>query len=271
MNAFDDELIRRSQLLREQNLFRELRRVDSPQSANLEIAGRRFLNFGSNDYLGLANDPTIKSAAIAAIERYGAGAGASPLICGRLAPHAELEESLAAFKGVAAALCFSSGYAAAVGAICALMGRDDVIVLDKLVHASIVDAARLSGAKLRVFPHNNLDALAKILRWIDRRSTGAVTSSVRRARTLIVTESIFSMDGDRAPLRELVALKEQAGAWLMVDEAHATGLYGTKRRGLAEACGVADQIDITGIASLDDTGCPGTGVKNMGQGSVLVH
>ena len=244
MNAFDDELIRRSQLLREQNLFRELRRVDSPQSANLEIAGRRFLNFGSNDYLGLANDPTIKSAAIAAIERYGAGAGASPLICGRLAPHAELEESLASFKGVAAALCFSSGYAAAVGAICALMGRDDVIVLDKLVHASIVDAARLSGAKLRVFPHNNLDALAKILRWIDRRSTGAVTSSVRRARTLIVTESIFSMDGDRAPLRDLVALKEQAGAWLMVDEAHATGLYGTKRRGLAEACGVADQIDI---------------------------
>ena len=244
MNDFNDELNRRVQWLREQNLFRELRRVDSPQSPRIEIGGRRLLNFGSNDYLGLANEPEIKQAAIEAAERYGTGAGASPLICGRLAPHAELEETLAAFKGVAGALCFSSGYAAAVGTIGALMGRNDVVVLDRLVHASIVDAARLSGAKLRVFPHNDLDALSKILKWIDQRPAGALTSMVRRPRTLIATESVFSMDGDHAPLRELVSLKDKAGAWLLVDEAHATGLYGANRRGWAEECGVADQIEI---------------------------
>ena len=143
--------------MRQQGLFRELRRVDSPQSPRIEIGGRTLLNFSSNDYLGLANDPALKEAAIKAVERFGAGAGASRLICGSLAPHHELEEALAAFKGTEAALSFSTGYAAAIGTICALLGKDDVIILDKLVHACIVDAARLCGAKLRVFAHNDLE------------------------------------------------------------------------------------------------------------------
>ena len=145
--------------IREQGLLRELRRVDSPQCPRIEIGGRTLLNFSSNDYLGLANHPALKEAAIKAVERFGAGAGASRLICGSLAPHHELEEALAAFKGTEAALSFSTGYAAALGTICALLGKDDIIILDKLVHACIVDAARLCGAKLRVFAHNDLDDL----------------------------------------------------------------------------------------------------------------
>jgi 8-amino-7-oxononanoate synthase len=241
MNLFDDVLNRQRELLREQGLHRELRRVDSPQSPRIEIGGKTLLNFSSNDYLGLANDPALKKAAIKAVEKFGTGSGASRLICGSLAPHHELEETLAHFKKTGAALTFSSGYAAAIGAICALLGRNDIIILDKLVHASIVDAAKLSGAKLRIFAHNDLDDLEKILKWSDKESRHP--SPVTR-HILIVTESIFSMDGDRAPLREIVALKERHGAWLMVDEAHATGLYGKNGRGLAEELGVAGQIEI---------------------------
>jgi glycine C-acetyltransferase/8-amino-7-oxononanoate synthase len=205
-----------------------------------------FLNFSSNDYLGLANDPSLKKAAVRAVKKFGAGSGASRLICGSLAPHHKLEEALAAFKNTGAALAFSSGYATALGTICALLGKDDIIVLDKLVHASVVDAARLCGAKLRVFAHNNLDDLEKILRWssTSRLSGGTLKRELQPPRTLVVTESIFSMDGDAAPLREIAALKEKYGAWLMVDEAHATGLYGKNRRGLAEELGVSDRIEI---------------------------
>ncbi|MGA2750569.1 MAG: 8-amino-7-oxononanoate synthase [Verrucomicrobiota bacterium] len=245
MNAFDEELSSRLNDVREQGLYRQLRRVDSPQNARIEIDGQPLLNFSSNDYLGLANDPLLKEAAIAAVKQFGAGSGASRLICGSLAPHHRLEEALASFKGTEAALTFSSGYAAAFGAIGALLDSNDVIVVDKLVHACIVDAARLSGAKLRVFGHNNLNDLEKILRWADRRHAAPpLTPSARRPRTLIVTESIFSMDGDPAPLRELAALKDKFGAWLMVDEAHATGLYGKLRRGLAEELEVAEKIEI---------------------------
>jgi 8-amino-7-oxononanoate synthase len=238
VNNFDLELQQRLNLFREQNLFRELRRVDSPQSPRIRIGGKIFLNFSSNDYLGLANDPILKDAAIRAIEKFGAGAGASRLICGSLAPFHKLEETLADFKKTEAALTFSSGYGAAVGTICALIGKDDTIVIDKLVHASIVDAARLSGAKLRVFAHNDLNDLESILKWAKSQIAN------RKSQTLIITESIFSMDGDDAPLREIVALKEKYGARFMVDEAHATGLYGKNRRGVAEELGVSDQIEI---------------------------
>ena len=218
---------RRLAALHEQSLFRELRRVDSPQGPRIEIGGKTFLNFSSNDYLGLANHPALKEAAIKAVEKFGAGAGASRLICGSLAPFHELEESLAAFKGTEAALAFSTGYAAALGTITALVGKDDIIIIDKLVHACIVDAARLCGAKLRVFAHNDLNDLEDKLKWADRIQKRQSASGTRQI--LIVTESIFSMDGDAAPLREIVALKEKYGAWLMVDEAHATGLYRKKR------------------------------------------
>jgi len=241
--SFDTDLQQRLAAIRSQGLLRELRRVDSPQAPRIRIGGQNLLNFSSNDYLGLATDPLLKEAAIRAVETFGAGSGASRLVCGSLAPHHQLEETLAVFKGTEAALSFSSGYATAVGTICALLGKDDIIVLDKLVHACIVDAARLSGAKIRVFAHNDLEDLEEKLKWAQKvqRSKSKVQSG---SRVLVVTESIFSMDGDAAPLREMVALKEKYGAWLMVDEAHATGLYGKDRRGLAEELGVSNQIEV---------------------------
>ena len=245
MNEFNHELTRRLDAIREQGLLRELRRVDSPQSPRVEVGGRELLNFSSNDYLGLANEPALKEAAIQAVERYGAGAGASRLVCGSLAPHQELDEALATFKGTEATLTFSTGYAAAVGTICALLGKEDIIITDKLIHACFVDAARLCGATVRVFAHNDLGDLEEKLREAERevRSPKSEGRSGKR-RTLVVTESVFSMDGDHAPLREIVALKEKYGAWLMVDEAHATGLYGANRRGLAEELGVSERIEV---------------------------
>jgi 8-amino-7-oxononanoate synthase len=245
MSDFERELTQRLAAIRQQGLLRELRRIDSPQTPRLEMGGSTLLNFSSNDYLGLANEPALKEAAVKAVERYGAGAGASRLICGSLAPHQELDETLAAFKDTEAALSFSTGYAAAIGAICALVGKDDFIILDKLVHACIVDAARLCGAKLRVFAHNDLNDLEAKLKWVSERVQSPKSKVQSRVgRTLVVTESVFSMDGDHAPLRELVELKERYGAWLMVDEAHATGLYGAHRRGLAEELGVSSRIEV---------------------------
>jgi len=243
VNSFDEELSRRLAALRQQNLQRELRRVDSPPGTRIRIGGRTVLNFSSNDYLGLANDPALKEAAIRAVEKFGAGSGASRLVCGSLAPHHELEETLAGFKGAEAALTFSTGYATALGTVCALLGKDDIIILDKLVHACIVDAARLSGVTIRVFAHNDLDKLEEILKWANRVQS-PTPKLQRKPHVLIVTESVFSMDGDAAPLREIVALKEKHGAWLMVDEAHATGLYGKHRRGRAEESGVSSRIEI---------------------------
>ena len=244
MTSFVAALDQQLDDLRARGLERELRRVDSPQGPRILLQGRPLLNFSSNDYLGLANEPALKAAARQAIDQYGAGSGASRLICGSLAPHHELEQTLAEFKGAEAALAFSTGYATALGTIGALLGKDDIIILDKLVHASMVDAARLCGAKLRVFGHNDLQDLEEILQWANRRPGAADPAPARRPRILIVTESLFSMDGDVAPLREIVALKEQYGAWLMLDEAHATGLFGPNRRGLAEALGVADRVEI---------------------------
>ena len=241
MNSFSDELNRRLTTLREQNLFRELRRVDSAQGTRIAIGGKSFLNFSSNDYLGLANHPALKAAAVNAVEKFGVGAGASRLICGSLAPFHELEETIAAFKQTEAALTFSTGYAAAVGTITALCGQDDIIILDKLVHACIVDAVKLSGAKLRVFAHNDLEDLEEKLKWANEVQRPKLKG---QSHTLVITESIFSMDGDAAPLREIVTLKEKYGSWLMVDEAHATGILGKNGRGLADALGVSGQIEI---------------------------
>jgi len=242
LNAFTAELKSRLDKIREQGLFRELRRLDSPQTPGICIGGKALLNFSSNDYLGLANHPRLKEAAMRAVEKFGAGSGASRLICGSLAPHHELENALAAFKGCEAALTFSSGWAAAFGAIGALMDKEDVVVLDKLAHASLIDAAKLSGARLRVFHHNDLNELEDILRWVNESPPEG--GRTRRRRALIVTESVFSMDGDTAPLREIAAIKNRYGAWLMVDEAHATGLHGASRRGLAEEAGIAGDVEV---------------------------
>jgi 8-amino-7-oxononanoate synthase len=241
MSDFPQALRVRLDDIRASGLHRELRRVDSPQGTRIVIGGKTLLNFSSNDYLGLANHPALKEAAAKAVSEFGAGSGASRLICGSLSPHHELEEAIAAFKVTEAALSFSSGYATVVGTICALVGKGDVIIVDKLVHACIVDAARLSGAKLRVFAHNDLNDLEDKLKWAVKAKAEI---GKQRAEILIATESIFSMDGDCAPLREIVALKEQYGAWLMLDEAHATGLHGENSRGLAEETGVAEQVEI---------------------------
>ena len=216
------------------DLRRTVRKVASPQGARVRMDGHEVLNFSSNDYLGLANHVALKSAASAAIEQFGAGSGAARLISGSQLPHHELESALANFKGTEAALTFSSGYAAALGTLPALVGTGDVVVLDKLVHASLVDAAKLSGAKLRVCKHNDLADLARILEW----------AAGQGGRTLVVAESVYSMDGDLAPLLNLVELKEKFGAWLMLDEAHATGLYGEGRRGVAEEFGVGARVEI---------------------------
>ena len=220
-NLFAEEL----EALRARSLDRHLREVGSAQGPEVEIDGRRFINFSSNDYLGLANDPQLRDAATGAINEFGLGAGASRLISGNLSPHLGLERALAKWKGTEAALCFSSGYGAALGTIPALVTKNDVVLLDKLCHASLIDGAKLSGAILRVFPHNHLGKLESHLEWAQREHP--------RKRVLIITESVFSMDGDRARLRELVELKTQFDALLMLDEAHAVGVIGSNGRGLA--------------------------------------
>jgi 8-amino-7-oxononanoate synthase len=231
-SVIDEEL----KQLRVQDLYRNPICLAGAQGPIIRIDGREFVNFSSNDYLGLNGHPALRETAQRAIADFGVGAGASRLICGSLSPHRELEEALAGFKGTEAALLFATGYAATNGVITSLLGRDDVIIVDKLVHASVVDAARLSGARLRVFHHNHLADLEKKLAWASTRHPGS--------RVLIVTESVFSMDGDLAPLLNIVELKERFGAWLMVDEAHATGLFGERRSGLVEEFGLTDRIEI---------------------------
>jgi 8-amino-7-oxononanoate synthase len=229
---FADEL----EALRARSLDRHLREISSAQGPKIEIGGRRLINFSSNDYLGLANHSRLREAATAAIDEFGVGAGASRLISGTQSPHLRLERALAKWKGTEASLCFSSGCAAAVGTIPALVGKNDVIVLDKLCHASLIDGAKLSGAVLRVFPHNHVGKLESHLEWARREHSGK--------RVLIITESVFSMDGDRAPLRELIELKKRFRALLMLDEAHAVGVIGLNGRGLAAAEDVSEEVDV---------------------------
>jgi 8-amino-7-oxononanoate synthase len=232
----DEWLLGRLAEIEAQNLKRRLRTIESAQGPVVTMAGRPIVNFSSNDYLGLAADPRVIAAAVDATERYGAGAGSARLICGNQSPHAALEEALARFKGTEAALAFSTGYAAAVGTIPALVGQNDVIILDKLCHASLVDGARLSGATIRVFPHNHLEKLERLLSW--------ARENFAKSNVLVVTESVFSMDGDTAPLREIADLKDRHGAWLMVDEAHGTGVLGPEGRGLASELGISRRVDI---------------------------
>ncbi len=222
--------------LRSRSLLRRLRTFDSPQQPEIEEGGKGLISFASNDYLGLANEPALRAAAKAAIDQFGVGSGAARLISGTLTPHAQLEEAIARFKGTEAALAFSSGYATALGTLGALCGAEDVIILDKLSHASLIDGARLSRATVRVFPHNHLGKLESHLEW--------AAANHPDARVVIVTEAVFSMDGDRAPLAEIVALKKRFGAMLLVDEAHAVGVLGRNGRGLADALRLEGEVDI---------------------------
>ncbi len=217
--------------LRAQGLWRELRPLDEVDGVIVRAGGREWINFSSNDYLGLAGSSEICTALEEGTAKYGGGSGASRLVCGTHRVHVELEEALADFKGTEAALSFSSGFAVALGTIPALVGVGDTIILDKLCHACLVDAARLSGATIRVFPHNHLEKLERLLK-------------MAKGRVLVVTESIFSMDGDAALLREIVELKDKHGAWLLLDEAHAVGVLGPQGRGLAAELDVAQRVDL---------------------------
>jgi 8-amino-7-oxononanoate synthase len=216
--------------------LRSLRILDSPQSTHVITGGRSLVNFSSNDYLGLANHPALKEAAMAEWEKAGFGSGASRLLCGTFAAHERLEEAISGFKRAGGALSFSSGYTAAMGTIPVLCSKDDVIILDKLCHACLVDASRLSGAQMRVFPHNDMGKLESHLRWARAKHPAC--------RVLVVAESVYSMDGDVAPLREIVDLKDRYGAWLFLDEAHGVGVLGAGGRGLAEEIGLEGHVEI---------------------------
>ena len=219
--------------VKESGLYRRLRAVESAQDAAIILEGQEVLLFSSNNYLGLANHPALKRAAQEAIERYGCGSGASRLISGSMAVHHELENHLAALKKTEAALVFPTGYHANIGVLAALMGPDDTILSDSLNHASIIDGCRLSRADTRVYRHADTEHLGELLKACP--ATG---------QRLIVTDSVFSMDGDLAPLTEIIALARQYDAWVMVDEAHATGVFGSHGGGLVEELGLTEEVDI---------------------------
>jgi 8-amino-7-oxononanoate synthase len=210
-----------------QALRRRRRVAAAPCAPELVVDGRPMLAFCSNDYLGLANDPALAAAAQEGARLYGLGSGASPLVCGHQAPHAALEKRLAEFTGFERVLLFSTGYLANLGTLPALAGRGDAVFSDRLNHASLIDAARLSRAETVVYPHRDLAALA-----------GALAAS-KAQRRLIVTDAVFSMDGDLAPLPELLALAERHDAWLMVDDAHGFGVLGPQGRGTLAHFGLA--------------------------------
>lgn len=218
---------------RQSGLYRSMRLVEGAQRGTVIVDGREVLLLCSNNYLGLADHPALKSAAIRAVESYGVGSGAARLVSGNMTLHQQLEEHLADFKGTESSLLFNNGYSANLGIISALVDRGDTIYSDRLNHASIVDGALLSRAKLLRYPHNDLDALRTLL----EKNRG-------HGRQLIVTDGVFSMDGDLARLREIVELKKEFGALLMVDDAHGTAVLGEHGRGSVELCGVSADVDI---------------------------
>jgi 8-amino-7-oxononanoate synthase len=214
--------------------LRRLRReVLALPALRCRVNGRELVNFASNDYLNLAHDPRVVAAAQAALVESGAGAAASALVCGRTPWHVALEERLARFERQPAAILFPTGFAANAGTICALAGADDAIYSDRLNHASLIDGCRLSGARLRIYRHDDLAGLEAELH-----------KAPPRGRRLIVTDSVFSMDGDLAPLADLCALAERFEALLLVDEAHATGVFGAGGRGVAELMQVEDRVAV---------------------------
>ena len=224
-----DELAAR----RREGLERSLIVLDSA-GPRVTVGGRALLNVSGNDYLGLAHHPQVLARARECLDRFGAGASASRLVVGTLACHEELEARLARFKGCPAALTFGSGYAANLGLIPALAGRADRVFIDRLAHASLVDGAVLSRARLQRFRHNDADHLAALL--------GKCPAGGRK---LVVTESVFSMDGDCAPLRDLAAAADRHGALLLVDEAHATGVFGPSGGGCVRAAGLEDRVNLS--------------------------
>jgi len=220
--------------LREQKLYQRLRILESEQRPVARFDGREVINLSSNNYLGLTTHPKLKQKALAAIEKWGVGAGAVRTIAGTMSLHMELEEKIAKFKNVEASVVFQSGFTANAGTVQAILTREDVIISDELNHASIIDGCRLSRAEIKVFPHKDLEACEKILKDLVGR----------HGRKLLITDGVFSMDGDIAPLPGLVALAEKYGCIMMIDDAHASGVLGRNGRGTVDHYNLHGRVDI---------------------------
>jgi glycine C-acetyltransferase len=221
------------QSLREQGLYRPLRVLDGEQRAHTVVDHRSVVNLSSNNYLGLTTHPRLRDRAREALDRLGVGTGSVRTIAGTMAIHVELEERLAAFKKTEAAVVFQSGFTANAGTVSSILGKDDVIVSDALNHASIIDGARLSRATIKVFPHRDVAAARALLE-----------ATPRGTRTLLITDGVFSMDGDLGPLPALCDLAEEFGSIMMVDDAHASGVFGADGRGTVDHFGVHGRVQV---------------------------
>ena len=229
MKHISDELIK----IKDSGLYRNLRAVENAQDTHIEIEGKTYLSFCSNNYLGLANHPSVIEAVKGAVDVYGWGAGASRLVSGNMTLHETLEKEISKFKIKDASIVFPTGYMANLGVITSLVSNGDLVICDRLNHASIIDGCRLSGADFRVYAHCNMEKLENILK-----------KSTMYNRKLIVTDSVFSMDGDLAPLPDIVKIAAKYNAMLMVDEAHGTGVFGQNGRGVAEHFNLCKEVDI---------------------------
>jgi glycine C-acetyltransferase len=219
--------------LKQQNLYRHLRVLEDEQKAHTTFDHRSVVNLSSNNYLGLTTHPRLRTAALEAIDKYGVGSGSVRTIAGTMELHVELERKLAAFKKVEAVVVFQSGFTANAGAVSAILTKEDVVISDELNHASIIDGCRLSRAAIKVFPHKDADAARRI---IDGLPAGQ--------RRLLITDGVFSMDGDLGPLPALCEVAEQTGCIMMVDDAHASGVFGANGRGTIDHFGVHGRVDV---------------------------
>jgi glycine C-acetyltransferase len=219
--------------LKNQNLFRRFRVLDGEQKAHSSFDHRSVVNLSSNNYLGLTTHPRLRARALEAIETYGVGSGSVRTIAGTMAIHMELERRLAEFKQVEAVVVFQSGFTANAGTVAAILTKDDVVISDELNHASIIDGCRLSRATVKVFPHKDVDAARRIIRGLPPAQ-----------RRLLITDGVFSMDGDLGPLPALCDLAEETGCIMMVDDAHASGVFGRHGRGTIDHFGVHGRVDV---------------------------
>ncbi len=230
LQYLSDEL----QKLRDQKLYQKLRVLETEQLPVARFDGREVINLSSNNYLGLTTHPRLKRKALEAVEKLGVGSGAVRTIAGTMSIHMALEEKIARFKQVEASVVIQSGFAANAGTVQAILGREDVIISDELNHASIIDGCRLSRAEIRVFPHKDVEACEKILKEI----------SGHKGRKLLITDGVFSMDGDIAPLPQLVELAEKYGCIMMIDDAHSSGVLGRNGRGTVDHFNLHGRVDI---------------------------
>jgi glycine C-acetyltransferase len=230
LHYLTEELVK----LREQKLYQKLRVLETEQLPVARFEGKEVINLSSNNYLGLTTHPKLKQKALEAIEKWGVGSGAVRTIAGTMSIHLRLEEKIAQFKHVEASVVFQSGFTANAGTVQAILGREDVIVSDELNHASIIDGCRLSRAEIKVFPHKDIEACEKILKELEGR----------QCRKLLITDGVFSMDGDIAPLPHLVELAEKYGCLMMIDDAHASGVLGRNGRGTVDHYNLHGRVDI---------------------------